>query len=127
MLGAMRHGSLFAALRGTDGRSLARALIVLVLVNLFAGGLSAGAFAAGGDAAFCSVDASSDASGAPHRHEPDCCLPGSMPFSLALAASAPTPAPPTEIRRAEILSTAHGGPAGGEKIPATARGPPLDV
>ena len=100
---------------------------MLVLVNLFAGGLSAGAFAAGGDTAFCSADVKSDAPDAPRHHEPDCCLPGSTPFGLALGAAPLAATPPTDVRRAEIRPAADGGPAGMEKIEPTARGPPLDV
>ena len=127
MMASMMHGSLFAALRGKDGRSLARALIVLVLVNLFAGGLSAGAFAAGGDTVFCSVDVRSDAPDAPRHHEPDCCLPGSTPFGLALGTATAVATLPTDIRCVEIRSATDGRRAGGEKIEPTARGPPLDV
>ena len=127
MMCAMRHGSLFTALRDKDGRSLARALIALVLINLFAGGINAGALAAGGDTTFCSVGKSRSSPSAPHHREPDCCLPGSTQFGLALAAAAPAAELPTDIRRAGILPTADGGPAGGEEIRGTARGPPLDV
>ena len=86
----MRHGSLFAALRGRDGRSLARALILLVLVSLFAGGLNAGAAAATGDLVLCTVDVSDDGGPppAPH-HEPDCCLAGATPLGMGLAAKPP--------------------------------------
>ena len=119
--------TLFAALRGKDGRSLARALIVLVLVNLFAGGLNSGAAADGIGTPFCSAGTATDTPDALHHHEPDCCLPGSTPFGLAHPASAPAAAPQTDIRRAEVPHTADGGPSGGGKIRATARGPPLVV
>ena len=47
MIMVMRQGSLFAALRGKDGRSLAWALIALVLISVFAGGLKTGGLKTG--------------------------------------------------------------------------------
>jgi hypothetical protein len=59
--------SLFALMRGADGRSLARALIVLLLANVVVGGFHLGAMAAAGDGAgvICTL-----ASGAAASHDP---------------------------------------------------------
>ncbi|MBN9023590.1 MAG: hypothetical protein J0H08_16185 [Rhizobiales bacterium] len=57
----MTERSLFASLRGKDGRSLARALVVLVLLSLFAGGLNAGAAAADQRTVICAVAVTPDA------------------------------------------------------------------
>jgi len=122
---AMRQGSLFARLRGKDGRSLARALVVLVLLSLFAGGLNAGA-AAGGDAAFCLVnDAQGKAPAPAHDHKPDCCILGPTPFGAALL-SGPLPAAMPGAGEVAIawpaVAAAISPRAFGH---ATARGPPL--
>jgi hypothetical protein len=123
----MRHGSLFAALRGRDGRSLARALMVLVLVSLFAGGFNTGAAAVGGDPAFCKVDASSGAPDAPHHAEPDCCLIGATPFGLALAAAPPAADAPGFAPLGDRHPFAAFALDAAESVHATARGPPLDA
>jgi len=121
----MRHRSLFAAFRGKDGRSLGRALIVLVLISLFSGGLSIGAAAAGDGATLCSVDAAGDAPGKPQPHEPHCCLPASTPFGLALASVPPAAMAPDYARAAEPLPHLALSLRGAEPLRATARGPPL--
>lgn len=123
----MRHGSLFAALRGRDGRSLARALILLVLVSLFAGGFNAGAAAASGDTAFCKVGAGSDVPDAPRHVEPDCCVAGTTPFGLALASTPPAHELPLFSRRGGNRLAIPSALDAAEVVRATARGPPLDA
>jgi hypothetical protein len=124
----MRHGSLFAALRGKDGRSLARALILLVLVSLFAGGLNAGAAAATGDLVLCTVDIRDDGGQPPaSRHETDCCLAGATPLGLGLAAKPPLIVLRAPDRFALPQPEAEGGPSSVWTLDATARGPPLDA
>ncbi|HET7714538.1 MAG TPA: hypothetical protein VFK86_02820 [Bauldia sp.] len=120
----MSSRTLFSALRGKDGRSLARALIVLVLVSLFAGGLNTGATADDGGTAYCASAGASDSPEAPRRHEPDCCMTGATPFGLALAAAPPVLARQTYILRVGLLpvSGAVLDSMGGFR--ATARGPP---
>jgi hypothetical protein len=121
----MRQGSLFARLRGNDGRSLARALVVLVLLSLFAGGLNAGA-AAGGDPAFCLVNDTRDKAPAPvHDHKPDCCILGSTPFGAALLAGAPPAAAPKPAATVVAWPDAVAAIPGTMPGRATARGPPL--
>ena len=124
----MRHGSLFAALRGKDGRSLARALIVLVLVNLFAGCLSAGMAAAGGSTAFCSTaPGNGDAPDAPRHDEIGCCLIGSAPFGVALATATPAVALPPSTLLGQVGPAENGGRMEEKPVRASARGPPLDA
>ncbi len=120
----MRQGSLFTGFRGRDGRSLARVLILVVLVSLFAGGLNAGA-AVGQDPAFCRVDDGGDKGQAPGpQHEPDCCILGPTPFATALA-----PAPPPAVMPA-AAALVRASPAAGSAVHgallgrANARGPP---
>jgi hypothetical protein len=123
----MRQGSLFARLRGKDGRSLARALVVLVLLSLFAGGLNAGA-AAGGDAAFCLVnDAKAKAPAPAHEHKPDCCILGPTPFGSTLLSSPPPAVMPDAGEAAITWPVAVAAISGMTIGRATARGPPLDV
>ena len=123
----MRHGSFFAALRGRDGRSLARALIVLVLVNLFAGGFNVGAAAADVGMAFCKVGAGSTAPDAPRDPGPDCCLIGATPFGLALAAAPPAHGMPAFSRLGDNPPATAPVFDAVEVVRATARGPPLDA
>ena len=124
----MGHRTLFAALRGRDGRSLARALVVLLLANLFAAGLDSGAVAAS-DVSLCSSSRTGGGNDAPnqHRHAPDCCILGASPFAMALAALPPAVAIPAllPLGRAivaigPVAIVRHSGSA-------TARGPPLDA
>jgi hypothetical protein len=124
----MRHGSLFAAVRGRDGRSLARALILLVLVNLFAAGLNLGASAATGDLVLCAADGR-DGGPAPERpdHDPDCCLAGATPLGMSLAAKPPPAVPPPADRDILPRPEAEGGPPAAWTFRASARGPPLDA
>lgn len=122
---AMRQGSLFARLRGKDGRSLARALVVLVLLSLFAGGLNAGA-AAGGDAAFCLVnDAKGKAPAPAHAHRPDCCILGPTPFGSALLSGPPPAATPDGGEEAITWPAVVAAISPRAFGHATARGPPL--
>lgn len=86
--------TLFASLRAEDGRSLARALIVVMLVSLFAGGLNAGASAATRDAVLCVVDTDGTRGGASGPHvATDCCILGFSAFAMAMAALPPEAAP----------------------------------
>jgi len=123
----MRQGSLLARLRGEDGRSLARALVVLVLVSLFAGGLSAGSAAAEGRTVLCAASVDRDV-GTPAGHPgADCCVAGVMPLGLALATLPPEPGAPEPVAAPEVRHAvdAHVSPASPGH--ATARGPPLSA
>jgi hypothetical protein len=128
MIMAMRQGSLFAALRGKDGRSLAWALIALVLISVFVGGLNSGV-AATGDTALCLVDDAGGKAPPPaHHHQPECCILGSSPLGAGLAAAPLAAGPPflsagTDLVWAEAGAAAPGAWTGG----ATARGPPLEA
>ena len=124
----MRQQTLFDSLRGRDGRSLARALIVLVLVSLFAGGLNAGAAAADGRAVICAAVPSPADGGVPGPDGhllSDCCLAGVMPLGMALA-TVPPEAPLPRIADATMMPGVPGW-ALRDATPqrASARGPPL--
>lgn len=128
MIMGMRQGSLFAALRGKDGRSLAWALVALVLLSVFVGGLNSGV-AATTDTALCLVDDAAGKAPPPaHHHAPDCCIVGSSPYGAGVAApplAAIRPPAPAVVALAwaEALAAAPETLTGG----ATARGPPLDA
>jgi len=127
MVTGMRQGSLFAALRGRDGRSLAFALIALVLLSVFVGGFNAGA-AAAGDRSLCLVDDAGGKALPDHDHKPDCCIVGASPFG---SAASPPPPPAVFPRAHAFLPPAW--PAAVAAAPemlsggATARGPPLEA
>jgi hypothetical protein len=111
-------------MRGKDGRSLARALIVLVLLSLFAGGLNTGASAAGGDLVICAVDGRGDG-GAPVSHlAADCCVAGVMPLGMGLASAPPVLDAPTLVATIVPPPLAHADVAGPPHGAALARGPP---
>lgn len=116
------------ALRGKDGRSLARALILLILVNLFAAGLNLGASAAAGDVVLCAVDGR-DGGPAPEppHHEPDCCVTGTTPLGMGLAAKPPQAVPAAADAHVVRHAGTGGDPPSTWTIRATARGPPLDA
>jgi hypothetical protein len=127
MIARMRQGSFFAALRSKDGRSLAWALIALVLLSVFVGGLNSGA-AATTDTALCRVaDAAGKAPPPGHDHTPDCCILGSSPLGAGVAANPAAGVPPVPagvaLAWAEAGAAAPGAWTGG----ATARGPPLEA
>lgn len=97
--------SLFVLIRSADGRSLARALVVLMLVNALIGGFHAGAMAASGDGVICTagVATASDAGAdrdvpGPDRDPSSCCI-----FGCAGTCS-PTPAALPEPSPAAVLS-----------------------
>ncbi|MCB1501174.1 MAG: hypothetical protein KDK07_15535 [Bauldia sp.] len=118
--------SLFAALRGEDGRSLARALIALVLLSVFAAGLNGGAAADPGGMAICSAAAASKDGGAPPRsHTADCCLVGATPLAMAIAARPPVLAEPVGIVGEAMEAEPTRSARHGNTIRASARGPPL--
>ena len=123
----MRHVSLFAALRGKDGRSLAWALIAFVLLSVFVGGLNLGAAATTGTALCLVDDLGSKAPPPAHAHTPDCCIVGSSPYGTGVA-----PAPAILLRPVPALvalAWAEAGAAAPRALTgaATARGPPLDA
>jgi hypothetical protein len=128
MIARMRQGSFFAALRSKDGRSLAWALIALVLLSVFVAGLNA-AVAATGDTALCLVDEGAGKAPPPsHDHAPDCCILGSSPLGVGAATAPPAAGlPPVpagiDLGWTEAVAAAPGAWTGG----ATARGPPLEA
>ena len=78
--------SLFALLRGADGRSLARALACLLLINAVVGGFVSGAQAADPAAVLCTIGIGSDPADAPApSHDAACCEFGCVPVTPALA------------------------------------------
>jgi len=123
----MRRRSLLASLRGEDGRSLARALVVLILVSLFAGGLNAGSAAAEGRTVLCAAPVEDDA-GTPADHASgDCCLAGVMPLGMGLATPPPALASPAPVAAPEARHAADAAVSPSFPGHATARGPPLSA
>lgn len=122
--------SLFASFRGTDGRSLARALACLILINaVFAGFLAGTATAAASDAAICTV-ALPGLDGAPEGESPapghafECC-----PGLCSTVGVAIPPAGPVLDLPSGSLDTVSLTPAVRHYAPASranpARGPPV--
>jgi hypothetical protein len=75
--------SLFAIFRGRDGRSLAWALALLLVVNAFVAGAHTG-FAASPSAVLCTIDKAAGDSQAPAGHGEPCCLAGCLTPALGL-------------------------------------------
>ena len=124
----MMNRSLFAALRGRDGCSLARALIAIILLSVFAAGLNGGAAAAPGGIAICSAVVADDDGGTPPvHHTADCCLVGATPLAMALAARPPVLAGPVRVAAAELRPVLRQVAPPGHAFRATARGPPLEA
>ncbi|MCB1488121.1 MAG: hypothetical protein KDJ88_11765 [Bauldia sp.] len=82
----MRKTSFLAAVRSRDGRSIARALAIALLFNLFAAGLHTGAMAAGEGSGLvlCLGSSDVDGHGAPLTHWSDCCFTGCVTTPAAL-------------------------------------------
>ena len=122
----MRKVSFLSALRGADGRSLARAMAILVGLNLFAAGFHLGAMAAGGPFVLCAVAGGANeptAPGGADHH--DCCDAGCVPAPIALTIDRgavlepPDPAAATPRRETALPLVPLAAPH------ATARGPPI--
>ncbi len=128
--------SLFGLMRGADGRSLARALIVLIVVNVFVGGFHLGAMAADGDGGgvICTL-ASGAGAHAPGSTGPQndcpCCVLGcavacghasAAPVEPSLAAIL---VPPPALRVAVLVPPDHAAPS--PRLPSShgPRSPPL--
>jgi hypothetical protein len=90
----------FTLLRNADGRSLAKALACLLLINVVVAGFHAGMATAGTGGVICSVAADSAAGGGggpvtPADEDHSCCLIGCTPAPVLIAAAPealPTPA-----------------------------------
>jgi hypothetical protein len=105
---AMRE-SFLAIFRGSDGRSLAKALACLLVFNAFIAGLHTGAMAAPmADAVICSIDgaAGPDNVPVPDGHQPPCCVTatGGNP---AFVPDVPALAPPSLLREAVFATDAR--------------------
>jgi hypothetical protein len=115
------------SLRGGDGRSLARALILLLFLSLFGSGLAAGA-AAGGSLALCSADQAGDALPLnADRHAPDCCVAGTAPLGWGLQAGLPPIAGPRPAVLGVALPEAVSLRPSAWRAGNRARGPPLEA
>ena len=122
--------SLLAILRGSDGRSLARALALLVLVNVVLAGLHGGVLAASsadGAPVVCALagGGSAPASPADDQQQHACCLIGCVSSVITavapaapviadvpLAVATPLPMPPQTGRTIAHLLEAPTGPRG---------------
>ena len=128
----MIRRSLLAPLRGPDGRSLARGLAVLVLVNVLLAGLHGGALAlaaASDTPAICTL-AGANSDPAHPANDPDhraCCIVGLNAAANVVPPSPPTlaDAPPATVM--PVLVPLPAGHAASHPLdgPASPRGPPL--
>ncbi len=128
----MSRRSLLALLRGSDGRSMARGLALLVFVNVLLAGLHGGALAlsaATGASPICTLAGGNSDPGHP-ANDPDqraCCILGINAVASVVPPSPPAlaDAPPAFVMPALVpLPVDHARPhplAG----PANPRGPPL--
>jgi hypothetical protein len=122
--------SLFALLRGPDGRSLARALAALLFLSAVIGQLPGGLHgaAAAGGPVLCSALANSSAPGAPVSNDfAPCCLAlcaGSLaPIVVSPApAIADVPASSAAVLQPALIESASAGFA---ELPFGPRGPPV--
>lgn len=124
----MGHRTMFAALRGRDGRSLARALVVLVLINLFAASFDDG-IAAASELSLCSPGETGSGRDVPdqNRHAADCCILGVSPFAMALAALSPEAVAPALLPVGRATAAIEPVALARHPGAATARGPPHDA
>ena len=123
----MPQSHVLAVLRGPDGRSLARALVVLLLFGLFGAGVHAGAMAGdGGNTVFCIALAKDTAPAVPGHHDGDtCCLTGcnpAQPMLVTTAAGIAAPRVAFVLRTPVVVATR---PDGRAWFRQRARGPPL--
>lgn len=129
--------SLFVLMRGADGRSLARALIVLLLANVFVGGFHLGAMVAAGNGVgvVCTLASAASASHDPAAPQRDndcpCCALGralacghasAVPVEPSLAAI--TVPPPAQSVAALVLLD-HAAPSPRLTSSNGPRSPPL--
>ncbi len=128
----MSRRPLLALLRGPDGRSMARALALIVLTNVLLAGLHGGAMAesaATGTSAICTLAGANSDPGHP-ANDPDrraCCVLG-----LNAVASVVPPSPPilADTPPATMVAVLVPAPAEHATLhpldgPASPRGPPL--
>lgn len=122
----MRRSALLSRFRDEDGRSLARALVALLLLALFAGGLNAGAAAADGRTVLCTATSVSDAAGGPADSPilADCCLAGVIPLGAALAGPPPVLAAPERVPSVPTAAARDAAAEAAFSGRASARGPP---
>jgi hypothetical protein len=125
----MAPASLFQALRGSDGRSIARALIGLLLLATFIGGVNSGALASPTPGFSLCASAPSDggAGGPAHRADqiPDCCFTGHLPLAAPPAGAPAVAAADVPAGTAAPDFSAWRVPARTILIGTGPRGPPL--
>jgi hypothetical protein len=122
----MSRTSLPSRFRDEDGRSLARALVVLLLLALFAGGFNLGAVAAEGRTVLCTATSASDVAGGPVDSHilADCCLAGVIPLGAALASPPPVLAAPERVPSVPTAAARDAAAEAAFSGRASARGPP---
>lgn len=126
----MRETTFLNLLRGPDGRSLARAIAILMVFNLFAAGLHAGALAGGGGDAFilCQVPSEAGDPAVPgSEHRADCCLAGCGTTTLALAVDRAAAPDGPEYRAGRHNLIAIAAPPMAAFLRPRARAPPLSA
>ena len=127
----MRRLSFLAALRSRDGRSLARAMAILVTLNLFAAGLHSGAMAAPADGSglFVLCAAASSGPGDPaapvQDHQRSCCFAGCQPAPVALTAEPQTVCSVPGYHPVQAEAAAADTTFAGVFHSPNARGPPV--
>ena len=125
----MPQSNFLAVLRGPDGRSLARALAVLLLFGLFGAGVHAGAMAGdGGYSVFCVAPRGDTAPALPDHHGGDeCCLTGCNPAQPILATIVDSVAEPRVAYVLRDHFVVADRPDSRARFRQRARGPPLPV
>ncbi len=102
-------------LRGPDGRSLARALAFLLLINAFVGGFHGGMLALAADGngpVICAFGAAQQkaAGGSGQEHLPACCVLGCLGIATTPVADIAVPLlPQPPARVAEVVTPAPSG------------------
>jgi len=125
-LRSMRR-SLLATLRGSDGRSLARAFICLLLFSAILVGWHNGAAAAGVGMAICSAGETggSNSADAAHDESAPCCKAGCLSAAIAISDPPPSPEAPAWRLVAAVPVTGFASPVTVSCILALGpRGPP---
>ena len=119
--------SLLGLFRGTDGRSLARALACLILVNALFAGLHNGAVAAGVGTAICSLGHDRGSGGTPGDEQNAPCCSAGCTLSAAALINPPEAALAAPIWRfigAAAIAAASGPAASTRTFDHGPRGPP---
>lgn len=121
----------FILLRSADGRSLAKALACLLLINVVVAGFHAGMVTANPSGVICSVVAANSVGGAsgpvsPADQNHDCCLFGCVPAPTLIEASPEQlPAPAVAVVPVSRTTSPTARPLASRRAGYRPRGPPV--